>query len=81
MVDSTRISRLRWLCRRGMKELDVLLEAFLQNHQAELENGSFPELEEFLASEDDLLWDTLQGRSVPPDPGWAALADLIRRDS
>ncbi|NBX45380.1 MAG: succinate dehydrogenase assembly factor 2, partial [Gammaproteobacteria bacterium] len=29
MIDSTVLNRLRWRCRRGMKELDVLLERWL----------------------------------------------------
>ena len=28
------MSRLRWLCRRGMKELDVVMSAYLDNHYA-----------------------------------------------
>ena len=31
-VRSEDIARLRWRCRRGMKELDVLLEGYLQGH-------------------------------------------------
>ena len=30
------VERLRWQCRRGMLELDVLLEAFLDQHYAAL---------------------------------------------
>jgi antitoxin CptB len=34
--DPPNIERLRWQCRRGMLELDVLLEAFLEQHYTEL---------------------------------------------
>ncbi|MCH6566140.1 MAG: succinate dehydrogenase assembly factor 2, partial [Proteobacteria bacterium] len=27
-------SRLRWLCRRGMKELDLAMSGYLENHYA-----------------------------------------------
>ena len=56
MPDHERLGRLRWLCRRGMKELDVLLEAFLAREQKALLDGGWPELEQLLKEEDDLLW-------------------------
>lgn len=31
-VDSTSLSRLRWRCRRGMRELDEAMCAYLDNH-------------------------------------------------
>jgi len=49
-----------------MKELDVLLERFLERNAAELAGGAWPELERLLAWEDDRLWDCLQ------DPARAA---------
>jgi len=64
--DDRRVNRLRWLCRRGMKELDVLLEGFRQRQELRLASGDWPELEAFLQLEDDRLWDFLQGREPPP---------------
>ena len=61
-----RIARLRWLCRRGMKELDVLLESFLSREQSALCDGAWPGLEGLLNAEDDCLWDWVQGRTEPP---------------
>ena len=72
-----RLQRLRWLCRRGMKELDVLLEAFLAREAPRLEQGAFPEFETLLACEDDQLWDWLQGRASAPDT-LASLVHAIR---
>jgi antitoxin CptB len=59
-MTASRFNRLKWLCRRGMKELDVLLENFLALYEQQLRDGSWPELEKLLESEDDLLWDCLQ---------------------
>ena len=59
-----RVKRLRWICRRGMKELDVLLERFLENQSFELQQGSWPELENFLEMEDDQIWDFVQNPSL-----------------
>jgi antitoxin CptB len=56
MPEELRIRKLRWLCRRGMKELDVLLEAFLAREAEALRDGAWPELETLLAEEDDVIW-------------------------
>ena len=39
-----------------MKELDVLLESFLEQNQQALEGGSWPEFEALLHNEDDVFW-------------------------
>lgn len=67
---------LRWKSRRGMKELDVLLEAFLAQHAFELKQGKWPELEAFLAQEDDLLFDWISGRNLPDEK---QLVELINQ--
>ena len=73
-----RLGRLRWRCRRGMKELDVLLEGFVAAETAALADGAWPEFEDLLDTEDDQLWDWLQGRGAPP-PDWARLVEALRR--
>jgi antitoxin CptB len=60
------MGHLRWLCRRGMKELDVLLEGFLEREGTALAAGQFPGLERLLASEDDRLWGWFQQRELAP---------------
>lgn len=79
MVAPGRLGRLRWLCRRGMKELDVLLEAFLARHQATLEQGKFPEFEDLLVTEDDLLWDWIQQSRTPIPERFASVITELRR--
>ena len=74
MGGAGRVRRLRWLCRRGMKELDILLERFVTGRQASLERGDWPALETLLAREDDVLWDGLQDPGAEPD---AALRELL----
>lgn len=79
MIDGRqRVNRLRWLARRGMKELDVLLEAFLEREADTLAEGGHPQLESLLAAEDDILWDWLQGRGGPDSAEQQALLDAIR---
>lgn len=70
-----RLKRLRWQGRRGMKELDVLLEAFLAREKEPLLAGAWPQLESLLEQEDDVLFDWIAGRNLPTDP---AMLTLIR---
>jgi len=55
-----RLRKLKWLCRRGMKELDVLLERFIKDQSVALDQGAWPQLESLLAMEDDSLWYVVQ---------------------
>ena len=79
MQDSARVSRLQWHCRRGMKELDVLLERFLYTHRQPLAEGRWPEFEALLETEDDLLWDWLQNPAAARAASWRSLLEQIRR--
>jgi len=63
-----RVKKLRWRSRRGLKELDVLFERFFDQQYDVLIAGGWPELEAFLAQEDDILLDWISGRDLPTDP-------------
>jgi len=47
--------RLRWQCRRGMLELDVMLNRFLDQHWGDIDNDLKQELELLLANSDQQL--------------------------
>ena len=81
MGDSDRVRKLRWLCRRGMKELDILLERFIDKHRETLANSAWPEFEDLLNTEDDVLWDWFQDSSNPDAAPYRDLLEHIRRDS
>lgn len=72
-----RLKKLRWQGRRGMKELDVLLEAFLVKEKEPLLAGAWPQLESFLGQEDDLLFDWISGRNLPTDPAMLKLINTL----
>ena len=74
--DREELSRLRWRCRRGMRELDVLLMAYLENRYAtapETEQAAFREL---LSLQDPDIHALLTGRLVADD---ASLHALLHR--
>lgn len=69
--------QLRWRCRRGMKELDRLLSAFLERDfpsASAVEQSGFREL---LELQDPVLYDYCLGRERPAAPHLAALIDRI----
>ena len=70
--------RLLWRCRRGMKELDVVLERFAREalpRAAPAERAAF---ERLLTLPDPLLAQYLLGGERPPDPELEALAARVR---
>ncbi len=69
--------RLLWRCRRGMKELDLLLERFARNHLAVADAEARALFERFLELPDPLLADYLLGDASPADPGLAQLVSSI----
>jgi antitoxin CptB len=74
--DESNSRRLRWHCRRGMKELDVLLERFALAalpHAAPEERQAFAEL---LELPDPVLARYLLGGETPPQDH---LAQVVRR--
>jgi antitoxin CptB len=76
--DDAELRRLRWRCRRGMRELDQLMVRYLDGRWAQAdaaERGLFLRL---LDSEDDKLWAWFMGRETPPDAELAAIVDIVR---
>ena len=73
-----RLKKLRWKSRRGMKELDVLFEAFLIKQAGPLHDGAWPEFETLLGQEDDVLFDWVSGRNLPADPAVLRLLNTLK---
>lgn len=76
--EAATLRRLRWRCRRGMRELDQLLGRYLDQAWAadsERERGVFLRL---LDCEDDRMWHWFMGHEAPADDELAALVARIR---
>lgn len=76
MPEDIELKRIRWRCRRGMKELDALMLRYLDQAWAtdsQAQRGVFLRL---LDSEDDRLWRWTMGYETPDD---ADIAQLIQR--
>jgi antitoxin CptB len=69
-------SRLRWRCRRGMRELDVLLVGFLERDYPRASLAERQGFERLLEMPDPLIMAYLTGRETVTEP---ALADVVAR--
>ena len=72
------ISRLRWRCRRGMRELDQLLVWYLDARYAQAADAAKAAFSTMLDQPDPELWDWLSGRDVPMNSAWRSIIDEIR---
>jgi antitoxin CptB len=72
------LRRLRWRCRRGMLENDLVLARFLERHAAALDGERLAQLNALLEYGDNELWDLLSGRTECADPQLAAVLAMIR---
>jgi len=61
-VDERRLARIRWRCRRGMLENDLVLARFLDVHGRTLTEDDVEKLDVLLDMTDNELWDVLAGR-------------------
>jgi antitoxin CptB len=60
------MNRLRWLCRRGMLELDAWLARFLDVRYPELPPEQQADFARLLDQDDMALFDWLTGEQAPP---------------
>jgi antitoxin CptB len=72
------IKRLRWRCRRGMRELDQLLVRWLDCQWAQSSEGERAVFLRLLDSEDDRLWRWFLGHEIAPDDALDSLVQRIR---
>jgi antitoxin CptB len=78
MIDPVRLSRLRWRCRRGMLENDIVLARFLDARGASLAEDEVAMLDVLLDLPDQELWDLIAGRAEPAT-AVAPLVAVLRR--
>jgi len=77
-AENTELSRLRWQCRRGMLELDIFLESFMDKAYTKLTPKEKQTFERLLETPDQMLLDYLMGRVIPYDKEIADVAKQVR---
>ncbi len=76
-MDPTHQSKLRWRCRRGMRELDLLLAGHLDRHADTLAGHPLEVFERLLDATDMDLYAWFTGREISDDAELAALVATI----
>lgn len=57
--------RLTWRCRRGMLELDIVLQRFVSEQFGSLTLAEMEQLDALLELPDNVFWDLIQGVKAP----------------
>ena len=70
--------RLRWRCRRGMRELDQLFGRYLDREWKQASGEDRGVFLQLLECEDDKLWRWFMGYEQCPDDALASLIQRIR---
>lgn len=78
MDDDIELKKLRWRCRRGMRELDQLLDRWLERQWRQSPTDERAVFLRLLDIEDDTLWRWFLGHEVSSDVEIAALVEKIR---
>jgi antitoxin CptB len=74
----TEYNRLHWQCRRGMRELDLLLQGFLEHGFESFDAATLQTFDTLLRYPDAVLLEWLLGRQIPSDREVAQLVQRIR---
>lgn len=62
-MDTATLSRLRWRCRRGMRELDEAMRAYLDNHYEPASSEEQALFEELQQLQDPELYKLISGKA------------------
>jgi antitoxin CptB len=74
-IDPKELAKLRWRCRRGMKELDLLLGRYVEERFCSASNADQQAFRQLLEAQDPVIFAYCLGGETPPEP----LAGLIGR--
>ncbi len=78
MLDVREKARLTWHCRRGMLELDLILQRFMAERVDQLSEQEIKSFDLLLSSTDPELFSWLMGHQEPSEKELAEIVTLIR---
>ena len=73
------MDRLRWSCRRGLLELDLVLQRFLNEEYSSLGAEQRETFKRLLGLQDNELLDLAMGRTDTSDEKFGELVNLMRK--
>ena len=71
--------KIQWKCRRGMLELDIILNKFFETEFSQLTDSEKRLFDRFLDHPDPLLYDWLLGHDKPSDSKDLIMTNKIRK--
>jgi antitoxin CptB len=77
MISNEEINRMRWAARRGMLELDLVLEPFVAARYASLDERDRERFQQLMSCEDQDLFSWFLGREQPGDEELVAIVSKI----
>jgi antitoxin CptB len=77
MMENEEINRMRWAARRGMLELDLVLEPFVASGYAQLNEVERRSFKQLMECEDQDLYAWFMQRGQPSDPELAGIVEQI----
>ena len=75
-MDRVQLNRLRWRCRRGLLELDIILSRFLAQHGHCLDPEELAQLMRLLELPENELLDLVMGRR---EASWQEARSLVEK--
>lgn len=67
-----------WRCRRGLLELDIVLERFIKQYFDGLTAAQLQAFDALLDTPDNQLWDMVTGRQHSDEPETRAMLELLQ---
>lgn len=71
-------SSLLWRCRRGIREMDLLLQRFMECRYDQLSDEDKKAFAELLEQPDLDIMDWIMGRAIPPSDSLLSIIEMIR---
>lgn len=71
-------SSLLWRCRRGIREMDLLLQGFIKKHYDQLTPEQQSAFAQLLEQTDMDIMDWIMQRCEPPDPAFKPIIKMLR---
>jgi antitoxin CptB len=74
------LDRIRWRCRRGMLELDIVLQGFVNKHYKQLNDAELQCFDKLLSLPDNDLWDMITSKKEVEDRKLQPVLQLLQAD-
>lgn len=79
MLADLELSKLRWRCRRGFLENDIILTRLLDRRGADFTSDEHEQLLALISLDDNDLWEIIAGRSDTFPEGCDAMVQVLRQ--